>query len=81
MVISDTEIDTVLKQVESWPAESRIKFVRRVMETLEYSPARRSRGSTSAEVLGILNPSGATPPDDEECARILAEELERKYSP
>jgi len=82
MVASNAEVESVLQQVKSWPAESRIALARRVLETVEVdskSVTRELKGPSSEQVLGLWNP-GIAAPTDEECAQILAEELRRKHA-
>ena len=46
------------------------------------SPSRTQERGVSADVVrGLCNPGGGIAPDDEECRRILEEELLRKHSP
>lgn len=80
MVASNSEVESVLQQVKAWPAESRIALARRVLESIEQeSLATGLKGESSDRVLGIWATDKAAPSDDE-CARILAEELERKHA-
>jgi len=83
MVALNAELESLVQQVKSWPAETRIALARRVLETLEAtadaSPPGR-RGPSALEVVGLWNPGGAAP-TDEECDQILVEELHRKHSP
>ena len=82
MVAMSLEVEQVLKQVKSWPVETRIVLARRLLETLdggERSTPGELKGPPSQQVLGLWNPGGAAP-TDEECAQILAEELRRKHA-
>ena len=80
MVAPNIEMEELLKQVESWPAATRLKFARRLLESLERTPEalQKRRGAPVEEVLGLLA-SGGPVPNDEECQRILEEELLKKY--
>jgi hypothetical protein len=81
MVALKVEVEEVLKRVESWPAATRLVFARRVLETLDHEPeeALKRRGAPVEEILGLLATGGPVP-NDEECQRILEEELLKKYA-
>ena len=73
------EVEEVLRQVKSWSAETRIVLARRVLETLDVASTITNEGLKSPpaqQVLGLWNPVG-TAPTDQECEQILAEELQR----
>jgi hypothetical protein len=77
-------IAEVVSRVRSWPVAMRIELARRILETLENppvekSPPKRPCGPTSAEVAAMFK-TDKPAPNDEECQRILEEELIRKYS-
>lgn len=77
------DLEKVVQQVKSWPAETRIALARRVLETLEISQEVATeglRGPSTRQVIGLWNPAGGTAPTDQECEEILAEELIRKHS-
>lgn len=81
MVTMSSDVEEVVDQVKSWPAQTRIALARRVLETLDAGSAgspTEFKGPTAQQVLGLWNPSG-TAPTDEECGAILAEELRRKH--
>ena len=82
MVTLSSEVEEVVDQIKSWPAQTRIALARRVLETLDadsgHSPAKL-KGPPAQQVLGLWNPSG-TALTDEECDAILAEELRRKHA-
>jgi hypothetical protein len=72
-------ISEVWEQVETWTPSRRITLARRILESLEapetrVAPARKSL----RELLGLLK-TDAAPPTDEECQRILEDELMRKH--
>lgn len=82
MVISRSEVDEVLLQVQSWPAQVRLLLARRVLETLspgELNTSTELKGPPAQQVLGLWN-LGGTAPTDEKCQEILVEELQRKHS-
>lgn len=82
MVASNPEVESVLRQVKSWSAESRIALARRVLESIELeSPngTKGLKGKSSEQVLGMWSLGTAAPTDDE-CDQILADELSRKHA-
>lgn len=82
MVALSSEVDEVVEQIKLWPAETRIALARRVLEMLDggssTSPAG-FKGPPAQRVLGLWNPGG-TAPNDDECDHILADELRRKHA-
>lgn len=79
MVVRQPELEDVLQRVSNWPAEVRLALARRLLETLETEPSKPSRGVPLEQVLGLWS-TADPPPTDEECDRILAEELQRKHA-
>ena len=82
MVALSSEVEEVVEQIRLWPAETRIVLARRVLETLDTGSTISNagfKGPPAEQVLGLWNPSG-TAPTDEECDRILADELRRKHA-
>lgn len=82
MVALTNEVEEVVEQVRLWPVETRIALARRVLETLDSDSSNSTagfKGPPAQQVLGLWNPSG-TAPSDEECDNILAEELRRKHA-
>jgi hypothetical protein len=81
MTSSTTDpISEELERVATWPPEQRLVLARRILETLE-KPAAESRSTRTGSIrdlLGLLRTEGE-PPSDEECQRMLEEELLRKY--
>ena len=76
------EVEEVVEQIKLWPAETRIALARRVLEILDTGSTISNagfKGPPAEQVLGLWNPSG-TAPSDEECDRILADELRRKHT-
>ena len=82
--MSTTQADPVgevLNRVRLEPAETRLALIHRVLETLQRDLGTRPAEKRSLKtLLGLLQPAGPTP-SDEECERILEEELMRKYGP
>jgi hypothetical protein len=77
------QVAEVVRRVESWPASLRIELARRILETLgEPAPPEpvppRPRGLSAEEVAALLKMEQLAP-DDDECERILVEELSKKY--
>ena len=75
------EIDRVvevLDRVRTWPPEERRDLAQRILETL---PAESPRPSGKAGLRGLLGlaRTGGPPPSDEECRRMLEDELLEKY--
>jgi hypothetical protein len=73
------EMFEVLSRVKTWMPEMRIVLARRILETLD--PSKISvppRTMSLNQVFGILK-TDSPPPNDEECAKIVAEERLRKY--
>ena len=82
MVALSPEVEEVVQHVKSWPAETRIALARRVLETLDAGASISTagfKGPPAQQVLGLWNPGG-TAPTDEECDQILADELRSKHA-
>ena len=82
MVASNLEVESILQQVRSWTAESRIALARRVLESVEVETKNVTagfKGKSTEQVLGLWSP-GTSAPTDQECDEILAEELSRKHA-
>jgi hypothetical protein len=78
-VLEPTAYRDVFEIVRQWPPEARRDLVRDVEKTLAGERrARPSRGFSADEAIGLLK-SDRPAPTDEECDRILEEELMRKY--
>ena len=79
-----TQLADIVERVRAWPATARVTLARRILETVETEPspesAKRPRGPSAAEVAAMFK-SDKPAPSDEECERILEEELLRKYAP
>ena len=77
--VEPAEYRDVFETVRQWPPEARRELLRDVGRTLdERRPARPTRGYSADEVIRVLKPDRPAP-SDEECDRILEEELMRKY--
>jgi hypothetical protein len=71
----------VFETVRQWPPEARRDLLRDVLKTLDDErPPRPTRGFSADQVVQLLH-SDQPAPTDEECDRILEEELTKKYSP
>ncbi len=82
MVALSFEVEEVVEQIRSWPPETRIALARRVLETLDGGSSTAPagfKGPPAQQVLGLWNPAGTAPTDDE-CDHILADELRRKHA-
>lgn len=72
------EMSEMLSRVASWPMRDRITFARKILETVDDVPELRQRGYTAEEVVDLLKiPQPA--PNDEECQKIIDDEIVRKY--
>ena len=71
----------VFETVRQWPAEVRRDLLRDVLKTLDDERLLPpTRGFSADQVIQLLH-SDQPSPTDEECDRILEEELLKKYSP
>ena len=81
MTVAETaEFTDILDRVTSWPPERRITLARRVLESVDTSPASQGprRGYSAAEVIALLNmPQPA--PDDATVKRWTDERRIEKY--
>jgi hypothetical protein len=78
-VLESEPIAEVWERVKTWTPARRITLARRILESLEapeteVAPPRKSLRN----LLGLLK-TDAPPPSDEECQRILEEELMNKH--
>lgn len=72
------EMRHFLLQVENWPPHDRIILARKILESVEASSPREPRGYLAEQVIALLKiPQPA--PGDEECRKILEEELSSKH--
>ncbi|MCY2995882.1 MAG: hypothetical protein NTY19_49735 [Planctomycetota bacterium] len=73
------ELSEVLDRVRTWTPSMRITLARKVLESLAPTAVSQpARVLSLDEVIGILK-TDAPPPDDAQCAQIVAEERVRKY--
>ena len=79
--VAPAEYHDVFQTVRQWPPEARRDLLRDVLKTLhdERSP-RPTQGFSADQVIRLLR-SGQPAPTDEECDRILEDELMKKYAP
>ena len=79
--VAPAEYHDVFQTVRQWPPKARRDLLRDVLKTLhdERSP-RPTRGFSADQVIRLLR-SGRPAPTDEECDRILEDELMKKYAP
>ncbi len=77
--VEPAEYATILETVRHWPPDARRDLMNDVLKTLvEERPAPSPRGFSADQAVGLLRTSGPAP-TDEECDRILEEELMKKY--
>ena len=73
------EISEVVARVSSWPLAERIKFARKILETVETADERRSsRGYSAAEVISLLQ-SRQPAPDDQSVRRWIDDHRTQKF--
>jgi hypothetical protein len=73
------EVVEVLTRVSTWPPAKRLALAQELLQTLTGDLGARTSSHTSLkDLLGLLKTQGP-PPSDEECDRILQEELARKH--
>lgn len=72
--VETNQLAEVVEHVKGWPPESRIVLARRILETLETSPAPppARTGRSVQEWIGMG--AGASPPPDDETVRRWIEE-------
>lgn len=85
MITTDPhQLADIVERVRAWPATARVTLARRILETVETQPSPersdRPRGPSAAEVAAMFQ-SDKPAPSDDDCRRILEEELTRKYAP
>lgn len=72
-------MEEVFDRIQAWPPADRLTLAQKILSTLGPDLATRPRRSLRP-LVGLLKREGA-PPSDEEVARIIDEELTRKYGP
>ena len=80
MPVTETdEVGEVLSRVSTWPAEKRLALTQKILQTLTRDLGSKSPPQkTLKDLLGLLKTEGP-PPSDEECEKLLEEELLRKH--
>ena len=79
--VAPAEYHDVFQTVRQWPPEARRDLLRDVLKTLhDERPHRSTRGFSADQVIRLLR-SDQPAPTDEECDRILEDELMKKYAP
>jgi hypothetical protein len=80
MSVAESEpISEVWEQVKTWSKSRRITLARRILESLDTTEMQPTLPRRSLkDLLGLLK-TDAPPPTDEECRRILEEELMKKH--
>lgn len=76
---TDHEIAEVLNLAGAWPPGRRIALVERLLGTVRAELEAPTSARPSLRNLVGLARLDVPPPDDEECRRILEEELMRKH--
>jgi hypothetical protein len=78
-IVEKDQINEVLDRVSTWSTAGRIALARRILESLEAQPlSEPPRTRSLKDLVGLLK-TDAPPPTDEECRKILEEELMKKY--
>jgi hypothetical protein len=77
-VIDQAEITEVFGRVGGWPEESRRLLMEMIRRTLDEGTRPVRSDGVSCGLHGLFK-TGAPPPTDEDCRRILEEELIRKH--
>ncbi len=73
------QVSAELGRISDWPAEDRLELARKILQTLESRVGEKQKRQASLRnLLGMLD-SGNPPPSDEECGKVLEEELLRKH--
>jgi hypothetical protein len=77
--VEPAEYHDVFETVRQWPPEARRDLLRDVLKTFhDERPPRPTRGFSADHVIRLLR-SDQPAPTDEECDRILEEELMKKF--
>jgi hypothetical protein len=77
--VEPAEYHNIFETIRHWPPEARRDLLRDVRKTLaDDRPSRSTRGFSADEAIELLR-SDHPATTDEECQRILEEELMRKY--
>jgi hypothetical protein len=79
--VAPAEYHDVFQTIRQWPPEARRDLLRDVLKTLnDERPHRSTRGFSADQVIRLLR-SDQPAPTDEECDRILEDELMKKHAP
>jgi hypothetical protein len=77
--VEPVEYHDVFETVRQWPPEARRDLLRDVLKTFhDERPLQPTRGFSADQVIRLLR-SDQPAPTDEDCDRILEEELMKKY--
>ncbi len=77
--VEPVEYAAILETVRQWPPDTRRGFINDVAKSLDVEKSTRSpRGFSADQVVGLLK-TYSPAPTDEECDRILEEELIKKH--
>jgi hypothetical protein len=72
------DLDEVLRQVASWPAERRAWLAHALVESLERDARDSATKPKLKKIIGVARGAGA-PPTDEAVRQIINQERMRKY--
>jgi hypothetical protein len=73
------DVGEILDRISDWPAADRLRLAQEILGGVSRDlRSRPARGTSLKDLLGLLD-LGAPPPSDEECQRILEDELLRKH--
>jgi hypothetical protein len=73
------DVSEILDRISDWPAADRLRLARAILGGLSRDMRPRAAHDASLkDLLGLLD-QGTTPPSDEECQRIVEDELLRKH--
>ena len=72
-------VSEVMDRVSTWSHSQRITLARRILESLEGPSAPEQPGTRSLKNLVGLLKTDSPAPSDEECRKILEEELIKKH--
>lgn len=73
------DVSEILVRISDWPAADRLRLAQEILGGISRDMRPRApSGPSLKSLLGVLD-LGVTPPSDEECQRILEDELLRKH--
>jgi hypothetical protein len=79
MAAPSLDRQTILRAVQSWPAEEQMALVREILEQAPAPIVEEPRVAPNSASLAGLIANGKTPPTDEEVAQWLDERRAAKY--